>query len=316
MKIRDRAVLLVSYPAAHSSCVLHLFTRDHGLIHLFARGFRRITGKQGFQGSGDPLTLGEVVFRPQSIESGADALGQLLAQEWTEDLRPPDEPGLAPLARRSLAAEAVDSLFGPAQVDTAVFELLAEYLDLSTAAVPVPPVPRAELQGPDTATATQQSTAGMADPSAATPTTQFRPSQPARPTRLLAHLLIRLLALAGHRPDLRRSVMTGTPLPPGRWDGLYSFERGGAILRSERDDPALVGPFWTLPSGIARVTDRFALVSLAEGLAMEFPSFADQPLLDFAIVLCEAAAERTFKSARPLRRRRSPFPLRQPAFAR
>lgn len=279
MKLRDRAVLLVSYPASHTSCVLHLLTREHGVVHLFARGFRRITGKLGFQGSGDSLTLGEVIFRPQSTELALDALGQMLAQDWAEELRPDDGGDLMQLARRCLVAEAIDSLFGAGQVETELFDLVVEYLEYS-----------------------QPAAAPTATP-------------PARPDRLLAQVLIRLLTLAGHRPDLQRSVVSGQPMPAGRWQALYSFERGGTITLEERNDPALFGPFWELPSGIARVTDRFALHGLKECATLNFPASADGTLLDFAIVLVEAAAERTLKSARPLRRRRSPFGARRAQFA-
>ncbi|HTL52034.1 MAG TPA: DNA repair protein RecO C-terminal domain-containing protein [Planctomycetota bacterium] len=265
MKIRDQAVLIANYPASQSSCVLHLLTRDHGVVHLFARGFRRISGKIGFQGSGDCLTLGEVVYRPASTEPTAEGLGQLLAQEWTEELRPENGHTLAALARRTLAAEAIDSLLGAGQVETEVFELLVDYLR--------------EINSP-------------------------------RPARRLAHVLLRLLTLSGHRPELQRSVLGGQKMPDGPYHAAYSFELGGIITREERSDAKLLGPFWDLPSGIARVADRFARQNLEAGASLEFPADADQTLLDFAIVLAEAAAERTFKSARVLRQRRSPFPLR------
>ena len=43
--VRDRALLLKRYPFSESSLVVHLCTRDHGRIHLLAKGAYRPTSR-------------------------------------------------------------------------------------------------------------------------------------------------------------------------------------------------------------------------------------------------------------------------------
>ncbi len=119
---RDRAICLYATDFSETSQVVHLLTREHGVVHLLAKGSKRATSATG--GRIDLLSTGEVVFIPSRSES----LGTLT--EFTEATNhSPLRKRLAALNGALYMVEITRMLLAEGDPYPPVFDLLAAALD-------------------------------------------------------------------------------------------------------------------------------------------------------------------------------------------
>src|SRR4029079_6690100 len=73
--ITDQAICLRVTDFSETSQIVGMFTREHGLVPLIAKGSKRTSKKSTMSGPLDLLTSGEVVFVPAKEQRGAPANG-------------------------------------------------------------------------------------------------------------------------------------------------------------------------------------------------------------------------------------------------
>ncbi|MFW6145949.1 MAG: DNA repair protein RecO [Planctomycetota bacterium] len=119
---RDRAICLYATDFSETSQVLHLLTREHGVVHLLAKGSRRAKSATG--GRIDLLSTGEVVFIP----SRGTTLGTLT--EFTETTNhSPLRKRLAALNGALYMVEITRMLLAEGDPHPPVYDLLTAALD-------------------------------------------------------------------------------------------------------------------------------------------------------------------------------------------
>src|SRR3954465_15987768 len=74
--LTDHAICLRVTDFSETSQIVGLFTREHGLVPLIAKGSKRTSKKNTMSGPLDLLTSGEVVFVPAKEQRGAPGSGQ------------------------------------------------------------------------------------------------------------------------------------------------------------------------------------------------------------------------------------------------
>jgi DNA repair protein RecO (recombination protein O) len=120
--VRDRALILRRYPFSESSLVVHACTRDHGRVHLLAKGAYRPTSR--YCGVLDLLDSLEIEW----AESPHRELSNLRAGSILLRRRAiPDDLGRWLAANQVL--ELADLASRPAHPDRPLFELLESSLD-------------------------------------------------------------------------------------------------------------------------------------------------------------------------------------------
>ncbi|NLF33223.1 MAG: DNA repair protein RecO [Planctomycetes bacterium] len=119
---RDRAICLYATDFSETSQVVHLLTREHGVVHLLAKGSKRARSATG--GRIDLLSTGEVVFIP----SRGTTLGTLT--EFTEAANhSPLRKRLAALNGALYMLEITRMLLAEGDPHPPVYDLLAAALD-------------------------------------------------------------------------------------------------------------------------------------------------------------------------------------------
>src|SRR4029079_17702603 len=139
--ITDQAICLRVTDFSETSQIVGMFTRDHGLVPLIAKGAKRQSKKNTMSGPLDLLTSGEVVFIPakepagygQSSPQGGAGLGTLAAWELA-DHRNALRQNLAGLNAGMLCAEVTAHLLQPMDPHEELFAALESTLPL----LPVP----------------------------------------------------------------------------------------------------------------------------------------------------------------------------------
>jgi len=130
----DQAIVLRLSDYSETSQIVSLFTAEHGLVRLIAKGVRRGT-RERFAPGLDLLELGAVTFLPARGEAGLGTLTEWQQRDLFGGLR----RDLVRLLSGLYAGEAVAALTEEGDSHPALFAALHELL--------------AELGGPDAATA-------------------------------------------------------------------------------------------------------------------------------------------------------------------
>jgi len=133
--ITDTAICLRVTDFSETSQIVGMFTREHGLVPLIAKGAKRTSKKNTMSGPLDLLTSGEVVFVPAKEQRGAPGggqgaqLGTLAAWELAnhqQKLR----SNLAGLNAGMLCAEVTTHLVQPHDPHPELFDELCAALSL------------------------------------------------------------------------------------------------------------------------------------------------------------------------------------------
>src|SRR4051794_10805992 len=134
--LTDDGICLRVTDFSETSQIVGMFTRQHGLVPLIAKGAKRASKKNTMSGPLDLLTSGEVVFVPAKEQRGAPGSGGHGAQLSTlaawelENHRQALRSSLAGLNAGMICAEVTTHLVQPLDPHEDLFVELAAVLDL------------------------------------------------------------------------------------------------------------------------------------------------------------------------------------------
>ncbi|MBX3469433.1 MAG: DNA repair protein RecO [Planctomycetes bacterium] len=119
---RTDAIVLRAIDYSETSLIVWLYTRDHGRVHLIAKGARR--ARSPFEGALEPLVRGELVFYRKAKPDGLD-----IAKEFDPvDLHLGLRADLARLHRGVYVGELLTELSEPDVASPEAFDAAAEAL--------------------------------------------------------------------------------------------------------------------------------------------------------------------------------------------